>query len=142
MIIKYFDEFEGQWTDVTGTIGSSLVITDNGFEALQFNKKYVVALTQSGTDDPIVTTEYINTIGTIIWTRSSDGQYNGNLTDAFIGNMPKIEGTIGMVDTNVIRYFSLYKIGDSDVGLRTWLSDGSTQSDDILKETTIEISIY
>ena len=142
MIIKYFDNFQGIWQDITGTVGSTLVITNNGFEALQFNKKYVVALTQSGTDDPIVTTEFINTIGTITWTRSSAGQYNGNLTDAFIGNMPKIEGSIGMLDTNVIRYFSLYKIGDSDVSLRTWLSDGSTQSDNILKETTIEISIY
>lgn len=142
MIIKYFDNFQGIWQDITGTVGSTLVITDNGFEALQINKKYVVALTQSGTDDPTVTTEFINTIGNITWTRSSAGLYNGNLTNAFIGNMPKIEGSIGMVDTNVIRYFSLYKIGDSDVGLRTWLSDGSTQSDNILKETTIEITIY
>lgn len=142
MIIKYFDNFQGIWQDITGTVGSSLVITNNGFEALQINKKYVVALTQSGTNDPTVTTEFINTIGNITWTRSSAGLYNGNLTDAFIGNMPKIEGSIGMVDTNVIRYFSLYKIGDSDVGLRTWLSDGSTQSDNILKETTIEIIIY
>lgn len=142
MIIKYFDNFQGIWQDITGTVGSTLVITDNGFEALQINKKYVVALTQSGTNDPTVTTEFINTIGNITWTRSSAGLYNGNLTNAFIGNMPKIEGSIGMVDTNVIRYFSLYKIGDSDVGLRTWLSDGSTQSDNILKETTIEITIY
>lgn len=142
MIIKYFDNFQGIWQDITGTVGSTLVITNNGFEALQINKKYVVALTQSGTNDPTVTTEYINTIGNITWTRSSAGLYNGNLTNAFIGNMPKIEGSIGMVDTNVIRYFSLYKIGDSDVGLRTWLSDGSTQSDNILKETTIEITIY
>jgi hypothetical protein len=142
MIIKYFDEFEGQWTDVTGTIGSSLVITETGFEVLQLNKKYIVGLTQSGTDAPLVTTTYFNTIGTITWTRLGVGDYNGNLTNAFIGNMPKIEGSIGMVDSNLIRYFSLYKTDNSNVGLRTWLSDGSTQSDDILKETTIEISIY
>ena len=142
MVIKYFDEFNGVWNDVSGAVGSSLVITDNGFEALQINKKCIVALTQSGTDDPIVTTTYFNTIGSITWTRLNTGEYNGNLTDAFIGNMPKIEGSIGMIDSNNIRYFSLYKTNNSNVNLRTWLSDGSTQSDDILKETTIEISIY
>jgi len=141
MNIKYFSNDDGNYYDVTGTTGSSLVIGVDGFE-IQLNKKYLVAITQSATDAPIVTIEYINTIGEIVWTRNSAGNYNGYLSNAFIGNVPKLEAVVGMFDSNVIRYFSLYKINNSNIGLRTWLADGSTESDDILKETTIEISIY
>ena len=141
MNIKYFNNEDGNYYDVTGATGSTLVIGANGFET-KSNKKYLVAITQSATDAPIVTIEYINTIGEIVWTRNSAGNYNGYLSSAFIGNVPKLEAVIGMIDTNTIRYFSLYKINGSNICLRTWLDDGSTESDDILKETTIEISIY
>jgi hypothetical protein len=142
MIIKYFDNFQGIWQDITGTIGSSLVITENGFESLQINKKYLADLTQSSTTDPTIDFEYYNTIGVITWTRNSDGDYNGYCLNGFIGNVP----TFTKVFTNVsfgssFIYYEISKIDNNNVSLIV-RDKNFIKSDDALKITTIEISIY
>lgn len=45
-------------------------------------KIYVANITQSGTDDPVVTI-FENTIGDIVWTRFASGIYQGTLAGAF-----------------------------------------------------------
>ena len=46
-------------------------------------KVYTALLTQSGTDAPVATV-LENTLGDIVWTRDTTGQYLGTLTGAFI----------------------------------------------------------
>lgn len=58
-------------------------------------KKYVALLTQSGTDAPIATI-LENTIGAIVWTRGSLGDYIGTLAGAFPQNKTFIPGFGGI----------------------------------------------
>jgi len=54
-------------------------------------KSYVALLTQSGTSAPTVTI-LENTLGTIVWTRLSAGNYYGTLSDAFVAGKTIIVG--------------------------------------------------
>jgi len=68
-------------------------------------KVYTALLSQSGGAAPTAIV-LENTIGTIVWTRISQGVYNGNLTDAFINNKtlclvyansPDVEGSVAQI---------------------------------------------
>jgi len=47
---------------------------------------YTAVLTQSGTGAPVPTILGSNTIGVIVWTRTSAGLYKGTLNGAFVAN--------------------------------------------------------
>lgn len=138
MIIKYFDEFEGNWLDVTGTIGSSLIITETGFEVKQLNKKYIAQLTQATTDDPTVDVQIYSLLGNITWTRDSAGEYNGYSQGGFKDTY--LTGS-GVIDSSPPTFYNVVKVDDDNVLLRTF-DDALAPSDDILKQTTIEITTY
>lgn len=141
MNIKYFDNFEGLWLDVTGTVGSSLVITNNGFETLQTNKKYLAEITQSGTADATIDFEYFNNIGTIVWSRTNVGEYNGYCLNGFIGNIPSFTKVFFNNSYGSYYYYQITKI-DNDNVLLIVTDDTNTKLDERLKNTTIEFSIY
>lgn len=46
-------------------------------------KKYVVRLTQSGVNAPVVSSEIVNDFGGIVFTRDNQGRYRGTLVGAF-----------------------------------------------------------
>jgi hypothetical protein len=48
-------------------------------------KVYSVFFSQSGENNPVITTEYENTVGNITWVRGSAGNFTGTLTGAFPG---------------------------------------------------------
>ena len=118
MGIKYFNDFEGTWTDGP--------------------KVYVATFSQSGTDAPVVTI-LDNTIGDIIWNRSGSGDYRGYLDNAFI-TFPTIVFSFGF-DNDVIRYGFIEKIGDGEIRLVTKDKDFNWQ-DDLLSNTLIEFKVY
>lgn len=49
-------------------------------------KTYTALLTQSGTSDPTAAVLGNNTVGSIVWTRNSAGNYTGTLSGAFTSN--------------------------------------------------------
>ena len=138
MIIKYFDNFNGVWNDISGSVGSTLVITDNGFEVKQLNKKYIAQITQTLTDDPTVDVKIYSLLGDITWTRDSAGEYNGysfgGFKDAYLTGS-------GVIDSSPPTFYNVVKVDDDNVLLRTF-DDALAASDDILKQTTIEITTY
>lgn len=142
MNIKYFDNNKGQWADITGNTGDTLTADASGWGTKAQLKSYIVSMNQSATAPPQVYETFENTIGNIVWTRSGTGDYLGYLLNAFIGKFPIKEGAINMATSNQIRYFSVTKQDNSNIRIQTWMDDGSTQTDDVLKQTTIEIKIY
>jgi len=138
MIIKYFDNFNGVWKDISGSVGSTLVITDNGFEVKQLNKKYIAQLTQTLTDDPTVDVQIYSLLGNITWTRDSAGEYNGYSFGGFKDTY--LTGS-GVIDSSPPTFYNVVKVDDDNVLLRTF-DDALAPSDDILKQTTIEITTY
>ena len=103
---------------------------------------YSAAFNQTGTDDPTVKI-FQNTIGAIEWTRISAGSYEGKLIGAFLDkDVPLFHTITGISQSGIITYITINKIDSDYIRLRTWLSDGSTNSDGILTDSFFEFKIY
>ena len=100
-------------------------------------KKYIATITQTGTLDPVVTI-LENTIGNISWIRTSAGNYEGILTNAF----PSADKTylmVNQVNTSGICYLTY--AGTSQIYLQ-WYDFSLAQLDNGLLYNTIEIRVY
>jgi len=77
MIIKYFDEFEGEFIDITGTTGQGLEYGASGWTQTSKSayKSFVGEFTQSGGSDPSLTTFFNNTGATYTIQRDAEGVY-------------------------------------------------------------------
>ena len=100
-------------------------------------KKYIATITQTGTLDPVVTI-LENTIGNIYWIRTSAGNYECILTNAF----PSADKTylmVNQVNTSGICYLTY--AGTSQIYLQ-WYDFSLAQLDNGLLYNTIEIRVY
>lgn len=99
-------------------------------------KVYRAFLTQTGTNAPVVTLVGTNTIGDLVCTRVSTGQYRFTLINAFVGNATAVIG-LAKFDYIEIRGSKLssdaYTILTYNTGV---LSDG------LLTDQYIELRVY
>lgn len=138
MIIKFFNTFDGVWSDITGTANQSLVYSDaSGWVTARPFKVYAATFNQTGTADPTIKIHQ-NTIGEIEWTRNAVGVYNGKLVGAFTGDVPYQIMMLGY-GTNAL-WISIEKFDDDDVRLKT--RDGSTLQDALLDDSFFEFKVY
>jgi hypothetical protein len=142
MNIKYFDDFEGTWNDVSGSTGSTLVLNDNGeWNTSVGYKVYVALLSQTGTNDPTAV-ELENTIGDVNYTYDGvgsyiiDGDFPSGKTVCFVSNIGEVPGDDISIRAN-IDTDSIYLVTTS-----VSFAGTSAYSDDILKTTPIEIRVY
>jgi len=114
---------------VTGTINGDVVVA---------YKKYIALISQTGTADPTVTV-LENTIGDIVWTRLSAGNYEGTLTGAF----PDADRTYLMISqaNSSQGVYYLTWASTSQIFLQ-WYDFSFTQLDTVLMNNTIEIRTY
>lgn len=112
------------------------------FLAARPYKAYVALLTQSGTNAPVATV-LENTIGNIVWTRTSPGIYIGTLTGAFPIEKTFIMAIVGGsgYDTAVLNggggeIYNVYRIDDSLITIN------NVGGDDQLNNTPVEIRVY
>jgi len=140
MIIKYFDEFNGQWLDITGTTGTTLTYNDSSGWVGVPNKVIKGNISQTGTSDPTLDLFENTTGATITTTRTTDGVY-------------KINSDISIFTTNTM--FIMFgnnqlKNGDytfimqygTDTRLDLFTYQGTTLTDELLGNTSFEIKIY
>jgi hypothetical protein len=139
MIIKYFDEFLGQWNDITGTTGTTLTYNDASGWVGVSNKVIRGNISQAGTSAPTID-EFENTTGaTFTTSRTSNGQYridssiNLWTTSMFI--------TIGNNQDKNGQFSFLLQYGTA-TRLDLFSYDGNTLTDEILGNTSFEIKIY
>jgi hypothetical protein len=140
MIIKYFDEFNGQWLDITGTTGTTLQFNDSSGWVGVPSKVIRGNITQDGTDAPIIE-EFENTTGaTLSTSRTTDGQYriDSNISiwtsDTMFINIQNSQTKNG-VFTYIIQY-------GTDKRLDLYTYAGAGLSDNCLGKTSFEIKIY
>jgi hypothetical protein len=111
---------------VTGTINGDVVVN---------SAKYIATISQSGTSDPTVTV-LENTIGDIVWTRTTNGDYRGTLTGAF-----PIDKTYLMLSNTDQCQVLIRWLGANQIMIRTF--DFSVNYlDGLLTYNTIEIRTY
>ena len=131
MIIKYFDEFEGQWIDISGNTGSTLVKGVNDWNTSQGYLVYSALISQSGTDAPTYT-ELENTTGsTITPTRNGSGVYRITFADEIL-SQGKTQLFIQQSDSSIIQ---IERTDINEVTIKT-------STDGILYFTSLEIRIY
>jgi hypothetical protein len=140
MIIKYFDEFNGQWLDITGTTGTTLTYNDaSGWVGVP-NKVIKGNISQTGTSDPTIDFFENTTGATITTTRSSTGQYRIN-SSINLWTSTTMFITIG---NNQLKngdfVFNMQYGTATRLDLFT-LSDG-VLTDELLGNTSFEIKIY
>jgi hypothetical protein len=104
-------------------------------------KVYRALLTQTGTSAPTATV-LENTIGSIVWTRTTVGTYKGTLTGAFTIGKTWIPG-MGIVADN----FPACAVGIANtsanfVTVQSFNASVGAGSDDELSSTPIEIRVY
>jgi hypothetical protein len=140
MIIKYFDEFEGQWLDITGTTGTTLQYNDASGWVGVSNKVIRGNISQVGTSDPTIVF-FENTTGAeITTTRASTGQYRitSNIS-LFTENTMFL--TIGNNQLKNGNYFFLINYG-YDTRLDIFTYQNTSLTDELLGNTSFEIKIY
>lgn len=131
MVIKFFDEFQGQWIDISGNTGATLVKGANDWTTSQGYLVYCALLSQSGTNVPTYT-ELDNTTGsTITPTYVGSGQYKITFADSIL-SQGKTMVFIQQNDGSVIQ---AYRSAIDEITIRT-------SADGILYFTSLEIRIY
>jgi hypothetical protein len=130
----------GQTLANDGMVVSDLTVTGtiNGDAVVPY-KKYIALISQIGTADPTVTV-LENTIGDIVWTRSSIGDYLGTLTGAFL--QPKTYIIFQNFYSGTGSHISFVsRITDDEINIVT-KDNTNTFIDNVLDYTTIEIRTY
>jgi len=141
MIIKYFEEFEGKFYDISGDTGSTLKYGVDGWESIDGGKKYVALLNQSGTSAP---TAHVleDDFGDITFSYDAIGQYfiqsSGN---QFTEDKTWIIVNNNYYDGSFIYTFLTRWDSDEKITLIT-MKDGTTKLNDLLVNTSIEIRTY
>lgn len=126
-----------------GVTTSKLMVTEsiNGQPVAQMlptYQKYVATISQFGTNDPTVTI-LENTIGNIVWTRLSSGNYQGYLLDGF----PSPDKTyLNVSQINSAQGVYYLGWGSTSQIFLQWYDFTYTQLDSTLNYNTIEIRIY
>lgn len=135
----------------TPAAGDKLFGSDSSGDQKQFDmsnfgtstyKVYTALLTQTSNNAPVATV-LENTLGSIIWTRDSDGRYDGTLTGAFVSGKTAL-----FIQDNVT--LSSIAVSPADVWIErtdvntvnVYTMDSSSLIDDVLNNTTVEIRVY
>jgi len=116
--------------------GETKNITPEGIMSYMGSTYYNCLLNQASTAAPVATIAGDNTVGAIVWARTSTGIYTGTLSSAFSGSALFIVAT----PTNVLHTFSIIKTSSSIITLKSYLS--GTLSDDILINQGLKIQVY
>jgi len=99
---------------------------------------YVVNMSQSGTNDPIVVELSNSLSGAIVWTRTGTGAYLGTLTGAFLTD--KVVTFVGGDRTLPDSTIMAYRASDNTIQIIT--NTEFTGADGVLNNTSIEIRVY
>lgn len=107
---------------------------------LAFNyTTYVISLTQSGTDAPVITEFENNTGLTITWVRQATGVYDGTPNTSFDTTKTWVQVTGG---TNEATTLHLKTLSSSKIRLANLSLDGSATPVDDLDNGFLELRIY
>lgn len=144
MIIKYFNEFEGQWYDITGTNSQSLQYdaAASGWVTTSKSayKSFVGEFTQVGSSDPSLTTFFNDTGATFTITRDAAGTYRLE-SDISIFVKTEMYWYIGnnQLTQESFTYQALYL---SSTQMQIYSYKGGSLNDDALEHTSFEFRKY
>jgi len=132
-------DYQALTSDGIATTNLTVTNTFNGravSDILPTYTKYIALISQSSTADPTVI-ELENTIGPIVWTRSSTGTYIGTLAGAFT-----LDKTYTILSVSVINTFvKINRLSNNTIRMSSSNLAG-TFTDSLLIDNTLEIRVY
>jgi len=140
MIIKWFDEFEGKFYDISGDTGSGLKYDVDGWKSVDVGKKYVALLNQSSTSAPTAIV-LEDDFGDIYFEYDTIGQYFIKST----GSQFTEDKTWMIIHTNYVDGGFIYQFAmkwDSTEKIVLNTNKATNGLDDLLINTSIEIRTY
>lgn len=122
-------------TDVT--VDGNLIVT--GTNNIRPYRVYTGLISQTGTSNPTVVIME-NTIGNIVWTRTTNGQYQGYLPGEFLAVKTFLltSSDYAINPTNQARQF--FRSSDDYISISTQIN--GIIADGLLDNTPIEVRIY
>lgn len=119
------------------TIDTNLVV--NGDNNIRPYRVYTGLISQTGTSDPTVVIME-NTIGNIVWARTTNGSYQGYLPGEFLAAKTFLltSGDYSINPTNQARQF--FRNNDDYISILTQIN--GIVADGLLENTPIEVRIY
>jgi len=135
-------DYQALTSDGIATTNLTVTNTFNGravSDILPTYTKYIALITQSSTADPTVI-ELENTIGPIVWTRSTTGIYYGTLAGVFTANKTYL--TISQVELNSMVLGGRFTDDFVFIYTTNLHSPTAAYQDSHLNNNTIEIRVY
>lgn len=132
MTIKWFDDFEGKYYDVSANVGATLVKGVEGWETTSGYLKLVLLISQTSTNNPTYT-ELENTTGET-YTIQRD-LTAGNYYLTFSDNIMSQGKTIIFIQQSDVDVIQAYRYDEAQLNI-------VTNGDDILYFTSLEVRIY
>ena len=142
MIIKYFDEFEGEWLDITGTTGQGLEYGASGWVTTSKTsyKSFVGEFSQSGSSDPTLTTFFNDTGATFTITRQGTGHYR---LDSDISLFVKTQMWWYIGNNQLTQSDYLFQVFyETSTQMSIYSYKGGALNDDALEHTSFEFRKY
>jgi len=121
-----------------GISGATKNVSAGDVAELAGCKVYRAFITQTGTNAPVPTIVGTNTIGPLVWARSSAGIYTATLINGFVGNVTTIAGLSAVSATDVRIAFT--KTSSDVVTFNVYQNDVLT--DGLGQDQYIEIRVY
>ena len=143
MIIKYFDEFEGTWIDISGATGSTLEYDGSGWTSTPEYRVLIGTISQTGSSAPTINAY-------------KDSGYLSGLTLTYVGTGEyNIESVDDIFDPTLgfwCNFANHSSINADTVSIQTYIVDVSnlkiltyksgSLTDEILLNTPFELRVY
>lgn len=151
MVIKYFDEGEGAWKDITGNIGDSLIIDASGWTTAPATYKSLtilnVSLTDTGSGTPLFSYDIVQNSFAETFTLTNPD--NGRISVQADSGHPFTTGKTYVIISQGLNiepgfnFFFYYDIIDDTEIKVGWNKEGAVEGyTSGLKNATIEIRVY
>ena len=136
MIIKYFDEFEGVWIDISGATGSTLEYDGSGWTSTAEQWRIEGTIRQVATDAPTLNIFTNNGNVTLTPTRIAAGHYNIEANYTIFATASGLQ-YLGIQSTSTEwGMFKMKRVDDYNIEIYTYEKDVLT--DELLDYTSFE----
>jgi hypothetical protein len=136
MIIKYFDEFEGVWIDISGATGSTLEYDGSGWTATGEVWRVEGNIRQEIDDDPTLTIFVNNANVTLTPTRVEQGRYNIQADSAIFAPTEGMQFLGNQSTSTEWGMFVMKRVDDYNIEIYTYEKDVLT--DGLLDYTSFQ----
>ena len=136
MIIKYFDEFDGVWLDISGATGSTLEYDGSAWTSTPEQWRIEGTIRQVSTDDPVLNIFVNNANITLTADRIGVGHYNIEADYTIFDPLSSLQYLGNQSTSTEYGSFIMKRVDDYNMEIYTYERD--TLTDELLDYTSFQ----